>query len=338
MPLEDAILRVCHAFFSRRAGILTKGSAKEMEHGMLHIGNWLFGLMILVSLVGLGNNISSANIEESTPTFDRTKLKQHQIVPSTKAYDCAQIEEKPGLSVFAKLCPGGAKSFKLEYDLRSDSRKVGNWLLRSKLSSGDEQCVWYYVDMTANADVVSEKTVVKEVKKTGVVPGAHGTTEKATTMMKNSQEKMTVSEEERSYFGKSMGISKVIRFREEDETSKNGEPEGTELSIPKDEIVLTFFQIPIFAGTIKEMPKDGVPFRCVYRGQPFPAVLKSESDDSGNVAYSVYRSKHALSLIPAEGTKPIFRLFYVKSDSFSLPIKIIVDLNGNRVSLTPSNK
>ena len=321
--------------FSRRAGILTKDSAKEMEHGMLHIGNWLFGLMILVSLVGLGNDISSANIEESTPTFDRTKLKQHQIVPSTEAYDCAQIEEKSGLSVFAKLCSGGAKSFKFEYDLSEKERE--NWFLRSKLSSGDEQCVWYYVVMTANADVVSEKTVVTEGK-TGVVPGAHGTTKKAKTMMKNSREEMTVSEEERSYFGKSMGISKIIRFREEDEKSKNGEPEGTELSIPKDEIVLTFFQIPIFAGTIKEMPKDGVPFRCVYRGQPFPAVLKSESEDSGNVAYSVYRSNHALSLIPAEGTKPIYRLFYVKSDRFSLPIKIIVDLNGNRVTLTPTNK
>ena len=168
-------------------------------------------------------------------------------------------------------------------------------------------------------------------------PRSHGKKQKGKKeiqqekMKKIQQEKMTVREEKMEYFGKSTGISKVIRF------TKDGQSDGTELAIPKDDIVLTFFQVPVFAGTIKDVPTGAVPFRCVYQGQPFPAVLKLESEHSNETVYSIYKSTHALSLEPAEGAKPIFRLFFSRTGKFSLPDKIVVDLDGTLFTLTQNN-
>lgn len=205
----------------------------------------------------------------------------------------------------------------------------GQWLLKSKLSYEGEQSITYYVVLSSNAEVVSEKTLVKDVKKTTATQkhSKPAGTQKKKEEVATSQEEMTVREEEMESFGRSMGVSKVIRF------SKDGQTLGTELAIPKDDIVLTFFQIPVFAGTIKDVPNDGVPFRCVHQGQPFPAVLRLESDDSTETVYAVYKSTHALSLKPAEDAKPIFRLFFSRTDNFSLPDKIAVDLNGTQFIL-----
>ena len=278
--------------------------------------------------------------EDSEPTFDRTTLEQHRLLTSKTTYCCTSIEESDE-SLFEsllgklKLSGGNAKSFKLEYALDTDSDDDGQWRLKSKLDYEDEQSITYYVVMSPNGEVVSETTCVRKEKKTMAKPGprGHGKKQKGKketqqeNMKETQQENMTVREEKTVYFGKSTGISKVIRF------TKDGQSDGTELAIPKDDIVLTFFQIPVFAGTIKNAPKGAVPFRCVHQGQPFPAVLKLESDHSNEIVYSVYKSSHALSLEPAEDAKPIFRLFFSRTDKFSLPDKIVVDLDGTMVTL-----
>ncbi len=292
-----------------------------------------FSAMLFVMAVAVIGNDATGGIppaqEDFGPAFDRTMLKQHRLHQSHATYDCTSIEDSDEMTKLTKLFGGGAKSFKLEYDLNANSEVDGQWLLKSKLSYEGEQSITYYVVLSSNADVVSEKTRVKDVKKTMAKQNTRtpaGTRKKKEEVV-TSQEEMTVREEEMECFGQSMGVSKVIRFL------KDGQTHGTELAIPKDDIVLTFFQIPVFAGTIKNAPNDGVPFRCVHQGQPFPAVLKFESDDSTDTIYAVYKSTHAMSLEPADDAKPIFRLFFSKTDKFSLPDKIIVDLNGTQFIL-----
>jgi hypothetical protein len=293
--------------------------------------------MLFVMAVAVIGNDATGGIppaqEDFGPAFDRTMLKQHRLHQSHATYDCTSIEDSDEMTKLTKLFGGGAKSFKLEYDLNANSEDDGQWLLKSKLSYEGEQSISYDVVLSSNADVISEKTRVKEVKKTTATqnPRRSAGTKKKKEEVATSQEKMTVREEKMEYFGKSTGISKVIRF------TKDGQSDGTELAVPKDDIVLTFFQIPVFAGTIKDVLTGAVPFRCVHQGQPFPAVLKLESDHSNETVYSVYKSTHALSLEPAEGAKPFFRLFFSRTDKFSLPDKIVVDLDGTLFTLTQNN-
>lgn len=81
--------------------------------------------MLSVMAVAVIGNDATVGIppaqEDLGRAFERTMLKQHRLHQLQATYDCTSTEESDEMSKLVKLFGGGAKSFKLEYDLNANS-------------------------------------------------------------------------------------------------------------------------------------------------------------------------------------------------------------------------
>jgi hypothetical protein len=139
-----------------------------------------------------------------------------------------------------------------------------------------------------------------------------------------------------------VGLSKIIEW--EKSQGRQGKKRGVkpkECMISPDEIVTTFLQLPIWAGTVRNIPGQvGVGFRWCLQGDPIPMQMFHESSSDPKV---VIYSCHKISYTdPLKGDKAIPTLVRMTFDKeqydkgFAMPTTITIQ--AGRISLSVVSK
>ncbi len=122
-------------------------------------------------------------------------------------------------------------------------------------------------------------------------------------------ESLTVSLDNDPLFG----MAKTLGFRWADGKTRDS-------LISPDEVVTSFLQIAVWAGTIKDLPRGGQKVRWCFEGNPYPMIVKDESV-GGDTIFSIYRGE----TIATEKNKDdvVFKFIFTgKKEGFSMPNKI----------------
>ena len=218
-----------------------------------------------------------------------------------------------------RLSHKAIKDFEIRYELRKAS---DSWNLVINLSSGSSPAIKYLVQMDETGSVMkavnldgsmSDRQQTKRIQKK----------EKRDKKKRGNlrDELLTVSVKQQSLLSGSAGMTKVLDF------FTNGVLR-TEFSIPHDEKVVTFFQLPVFASTMTTVASAGFRLRCAHEGKPHPVILKRELTKDG-YRIDVYKD----DFIDSEQSKRIIQCVYSNHEGFSFPDEIALEIDDATISV-----
>ena len=224
-----------------------------------------------------------------------------------------------------RLSHKAIKDFEVSYELQKASN---SWNLVINLSSGGSPAINYLVQMDETGSVMKEKMIEKTVNLDGLMSDRQQTKkiQKKEKRGKKTRgnlrdELLTVSVKQQSLLSGSAGMTKDLDF------FTNGVLR-TEFSIPHDEKVVTFFQLPVFASTMNTVASAGLRLRCVHEGKPHPVILKRELTKDG-YRIDVYKD----DFIDSEQSKRIIQCVYSNHEGFSFPDEIALEIDDTTISV-----
>ena len=240
------------------------------------------------------------------PIEKKTTLTQHPLKKSRAVY---KIEGPLALEFMKQMNIAGNAQSMISYDVFPGKNNV--WNLKIDISDSKNSVLIYRVIMDKNANVEKE-----QIDSTEYVQQSSGYLfKKKKQISKTNKENLTVSIENQSFLGK----SKILR------RTRNGKLIN-ELSVSPDEIITTFGQIVAFMGTIKDLPFQGIKVRWVAEGKPLPVLIKKSITPNG---YVLTMFKAVALTDEKEEIRPLLQFYFDKaSQEFSLPSKIVMDVNG----------
>ena len=134
-----------------------------------------------------------------------------------------------------------------------------------------------------------------------------------------------------------VGSSKIITWErgQEGGEKENGKPK--ECMISADEIVTTLLQLPVWAGTVRNLStKDGVSFRWCIQGDPMPMkMVRDNSPDPNTVVYACRKIDYTDSLKNEKTQPTLIRMIFDKErldKGFAMPEKITIQ--SDHISLS----
>ena len=136
-----------------------------------------------------------------------------------------------------------------------------------------------------------------------------------------------------------IGLSKVIMWeKSQDKKKGKGEAKPKECLISPNEIVTTLLQLPVWAATVRDIPKNSsVNFRWCIKGDPIPMrMIQVNSVDPKVVVYECRRISHTDSTNEGKDVPALVKLLFDKKQfekGFAMPTTITIQADSLSLSL-----
>ncbi len=222
---------------------------------------------------------------------------------------------------------GASDKVQLFFELRMDNE--GYWRMVARISGDQKSSLTYKTVMDKYANVLREDvSAISYITQYEINTRGKNNRRKGKTILQSTTEHLEILTGKQKFFGE----SKVLRLSRDKKIV-------TELMISPEDIITTFCQIAVFAGSIDKIPVMGKKIRWVAEGKPLPVIIQRTglSEDKKNFVLSVFKCEEEYDYrkngVQSPKTPLLEFILPVSQNQFIFPQKIILVTSTGKLIL-----